>query len=680
MKIAVYAIALNEEQHVDRWCDSVEGADVVVVADTGSGDRTVECLRARGVTVTPITVAPWRFDVARNLSLERVPTDVDVCVCLDLDEFLLPGWRQHLESVWVPGVRQLSYLFAPAYEVDRAPTQAYRKHKIHARHGFEWYRPVHEDLRYTRGECHRASTDALLVGQRQDLSKSRSSYLDLMVLGCQEDPEDAQLRLWLGREQVYAGRTEAASETLQAYLRLSNGNDEERSEACRLLAMTHPEDALHWLQRAIGYAHWRVPVWREWVHWHYVRGDWLGVLRYALEGLEKGRRTGSYLDDAATLDYALHDYAALALSELGRYDEAVQAGARALALAPGDERLARNLQFFRSRREATRIEQRIRSAADATASDVGTLIEAAVSAPYREEPRAVATRAATDWTVHVIAPQGCGPARCFIELAESVTYGLRALGLTVACVTSPPVQPAHAILIGAHLLTAAQCAAVPQGVVVYNTEHIDSRVFTGPPSRGYDTYRALLQRSVVWDYSDDNARALTMALRHPVRYVPMGYVAQFSRLKTHALEDIDVLFYGAAHPRRLAVLERLAADGFAVTYAEGAFGAVRDQLIARAKVVLNMHYHLPGAFEICRVGYLLANQKAVVSERNAGEASAMDLSGGLLEVPYDRLVESTRHLIKDPASRRALQQKGFERFKARDQAAILRDALAGMIQ
>jgi hypothetical protein len=49
LKIAVYAIALNEEQHVDRWCDSVEGADVVVVADTGSRDRTVECLRARGV-------------------------------------------------------------------------------------------------------------------------------------------------------------------------------------------------------------------------------------------------------------------------------------------------------------------------------------------------------------------------------------------------------------------------------------------------------------------------------------------------------------------------------------------------------------------------------------------------------------------------------------------------------
>ena len=50
-KIAVYTIALNEADHVERWCKSVTDADYMVVADTGSTDETVERLKAAGVQV-----------------------------------------------------------------------------------------------------------------------------------------------------------------------------------------------------------------------------------------------------------------------------------------------------------------------------------------------------------------------------------------------------------------------------------------------------------------------------------------------------------------------------------------------------------------------------------------------------------------------------------------------------
>ena len=69
-KVCVYAICKNEEQFVDRWMDSMGEADQVVVLDTGSTDRTVEKLRARGALVTVEEITPWRFDVARNRSLE----------------------------------------------------------------------------------------------------------------------------------------------------------------------------------------------------------------------------------------------------------------------------------------------------------------------------------------------------------------------------------------------------------------------------------------------------------------------------------------------------------------------------------------------------------------------------------------------------------------------------------
>ena len=31
-----------------------------------------------------------------------IPADVDVCLTMDMDEFLAPGWRPKLEAVWTP--------------------------------------------------------------------------------------------------------------------------------------------------------------------------------------------------------------------------------------------------------------------------------------------------------------------------------------------------------------------------------------------------------------------------------------------------------------------------------------------------------------------------------------------------------------------------------------------------
>ena len=69
MKVAVYTIALNEEQFVERWVASAREADVILIADTGSTDKTVELAESLGVTVVSVNITPWRFDMARNAAL-----------------------------------------------------------------------------------------------------------------------------------------------------------------------------------------------------------------------------------------------------------------------------------------------------------------------------------------------------------------------------------------------------------------------------------------------------------------------------------------------------------------------------------------------------------------------------------------------------------------------------------
>ena len=91
-KICVYAISKNEEKFVNRFMDSLQDVDKVYVLDTGSTDETVNKLKNRGAIVEQKIIDPWRFDVARNESLKMVPEDMDIGICLDLDEVIEKGF------------------------------------------------------------------------------------------------------------------------------------------------------------------------------------------------------------------------------------------------------------------------------------------------------------------------------------------------------------------------------------------------------------------------------------------------------------------------------------------------------------------------------------------------------------------------------------------------------------
>ena len=118
MKIVVYAIAKNEAQFARRWMESMGEADEIVVLDTGSTDGTPALLRELGAQVTEETITPWRFDTARNRSLELVDEDADICVCTDLDEVFHPGWRALLEKAWRPGYSQAVYRYTWNFRPD----------------------------------------------------------------------------------------------------------------------------------------------------------------------------------------------------------------------------------------------------------------------------------------------------------------------------------------------------------------------------------------------------------------------------------------------------------------------------------------------------------------------------------------------------------------------------------
>ena len=289
-----------------------------------------------------------------------------------------------------------------------------------------------------------------------------------------------------------------------------------------------------------------------------------------------------------------------------------------------------------------------------------------LATPLRSKPDPAAPT--QPYHVFQVRPTGYAHADALTELAESVYYGLRRLGLPVTF-HEPPLPSSRTIIFGAHLLDAASARAVPADAIIFNSEQIDadSPWLSGP-------YMEVLRTHHVWDYSAENVQRLTQRGVHTVQHVPLGYLPELSRIAP-AAQDIDVLFYGSVNPRRQFILEALQRRGLKVTALTGCYGEARDQLIARSKVVLNLHYYESKVFEIVRVSYLLSNFKAVVAECDAGTSIEPDLLEALRTAPYDGLVDACVELVQDEAGRRALAQRGYELFAARPAESVLATAL-----
>ena len=350
-KIYVYAICKNEEKFVDQWMDSMGEADAVIVTDTGSDDATVERLRNRGAVVYVDVVKPWRFDVARNISLDHVPEDADICVCTDLDELFEPGWRKKLEQAWTPEARSAKYLYNWSLKKDGSPDVQMYYSKIHARHGFQWTCPVHEYLSYIGNDYKATVTvDGMVLNHYPDSTKSRGSYLPLLELAVEENPTGDRVTYYLGREYMYKREWQKCIDTLKRYLSLPSATwKEERCASMRWIAKAYYnlgdlQTAYAWYFRAIA----EMPVMRdpyvECAKMAYQIADWPMAFFMAEEALKIKDKSKTYVNMGYSWDYTPHDLAAIASYRLGMYERSLRHAQAALETTPGDERLKNNLK------------------------------------------------------------------------------------------------------------------------------------------------------------------------------------------------------------------------------------------------------------------------------------------------------------------------------------------------
>ena len=351
-KICVYAIAKNEAQFVDRFCASAKDADLILIADTGSTDDTVERAKAHGAYVPETCISPWRFDLARNAALALIPADVDICISLDLDEELQPGWREEIERVWTPETTRLRYKF------DWGVGIVFYYEKIHARHGYRWHHPCHEYPVPDRITEVWATSHMLMVVHKPDPAKSRGQYLDLLRVSVEEDPQDPRNAFYYARELSFHREWADAIAECKRYLALPGATwANERCYAMRVMSRCYAElsdfeQALNWARRAVAEAPGTREPWCEVAMLAYRYGRWTECYGAATSALAITDRELVYTCDPEVWGPQPHDLAAIAAWHLGMHEKAVEHARAALALAPDDARLQANLNMMTAKPEA----------------------------------------------------------------------------------------------------------------------------------------------------------------------------------------------------------------------------------------------------------------------------------------------------------------------------------------
>ena len=353
MKVYVYAICKNESKFAERFMNSVRDADEVFVLDTGSTDNSVEILRSLGATVETQVFSPFRFDVARNASLDLAPHDGDIYICLDLDEVLCDGWRDYLEKAVAaaPKANQFSYRYVWSHNPDGSDGVVFWSEKIHRR-GFTWKGAVHEVLAPKKGSTRKSGyIYGLTVEHFPDNTKSRSSYLPLLEIAAKEDPQNDRTAHYLGREYMFKGKYDLAIAELLRHLSLPSATwADERAASMRYISECYSRtgrtrEAVTWALRAVAESPDTREPYLRLARAFYVLGDYAGVLYAATAALRITERKLTYITEPDAWGAPLHDLLSIAYYNFGLTEKAAKEAEIALSFG-ADARIKANLDFY----------------------------------------------------------------------------------------------------------------------------------------------------------------------------------------------------------------------------------------------------------------------------------------------------------------------------------------------
>ncbi|MED3090857.1 glycosyltransferase family 1 protein [Bacillus toyonensis] len=250
----------------------------------------------------------------------------------------------------------------------------------------------------------------------------------------------------------------------------------------------------------------------------------------------------------------------------------------------------------------------------------------------------------------------------FIDVARALKWNLEQQGHTVIISEDLLTSAKNTIIFGANESIYTPLINIPRKAIIYNLEQL------------YDgcrwdnsQYLNVLKDREIWDYNLNNInwlqkRGLGTVIKHmKINYAP---TLEFKSGIFTDFKDIDVLFIGSINKRRQLILDQLQkiAPNLNIIFGNQVWGIRRNELIARSKIILNIHYYSTGILETPRISQVVANKKFIISE-SSNPDDELDWPG-IIFVPYNELINTILDYYQKSHERIILAEKSYEHFKS----------------
>jgi SAM-dependent methyltransferase len=271
----------------------------------------------------------------------------------------------------------------------------------------------------------------------------------------------------------------------------------------------------------------------------------------------------------------------------------------------------------------------------------------------------------------IVQQLGDPHALCFLDQARYLRYHLGRLGVACRLSKNRLYRDRLNIVFGAHKGFDRKLADLFPCVIL-NLEQIGQGGADLPPA-----YLELLGCVPSFDYDPANQQAYRTPLAGPcVRFLDAPYLRSGRPMLRLQDRPLDLLFFGSINERRRRLIEQIEATGRRIAmFDQALYGPERDEIIAQAKAVLNLHFYETGRLEQARISHCLSLGTPVISERRIDAEIPSEFDQAVFWAPSDAIAPFVAQTLAAPDFFAQAERK-FAQLRSADPLESLRPLVA----
>lgn len=371
--ITLAIICKNEEGQIGNCLRSVRDyVDEIVVVDTGSTDKTPEIAKQYADKFEVFTACNNADGLIRDFSMARQRSfdlaSHDWVMWVDADDevegaHLIPKYLAKYSTIPNPKMIILPYEYAHDSN-GNVTCRHYRERIFYPRNMFQWKNPVHEVVvPSSSATVTLKENDLVMIHRRAQSGKVFENNRNLRILEehvSKSGETDVRSLYYIALEYGNVGNYEQALKYHKRYIELS-GWDDERFMSCMKIVETYMtlndyKNALEWALKSLGIREgWfesYFALCRVYYHMAMQGGPvemklWEKCVHFGKLGLTLPLTDTILFINPMDRNYEIHRYLNLALSKLGRVEEALESASTGLKYNPTDSHLLVNEKIYK---------------------------------------------------------------------------------------------------------------------------------------------------------------------------------------------------------------------------------------------------------------------------------------------------------------------------------------------